>query len=216
MKKIILSLVAISSLGFADTDAVQIVEAADEIDNTGFYLGAGVNAMSTRKSSVSMDIFNVKSGQDRLGNIDLLAGYMINDFLAIEGRYAFALSDEDRVEMTSQWSIFLKPMYKFEDDEDRANGENYFAIYALLGYGGVQLEGVNDVVADVNGNGFQWGLGVSYTFRESTYEGDNQYKDSWTVYADYSNIANNMDGLYYTGEEQVDVDAFTVGIIYKF
>ena len=215
MKKIILSLAAISTLGFAGGDILPVV-VADEIDDTGFYLGAGISAMSSREASVSMDIFNVTDGQDRLGNLDLLAGYIINDYIAIEGRYAFPLTDEDKVEMNSQWSLFLKPMYKFEDDEDRANGENYFAVYALLGYGGVELKGVNGVVANVDETGFQWGLGVSYTFRETSHEENYSYKDSWTVYADYTNLGNDMDGLYYTGEGQVDADAFTVGLIYKF
>jgi len=215
MKKIILSLAAISTLGFADGDIFPVV-VADEIDDTGFYLGAGISAMSSREASVSMDIFNVTKGQDRLGNLDLLAGYIINDYIAIEGRYAFPITDEDQVELNSQWSLFLKPMYKFDDDEDRANGENYFAVYALLGYGGVELKGVNGVVANVDETGFQWGLGVSYTFRETSHEENYSYKDSWTVYADYTNLGNDMDGLYYTGEGQVDADAFTVGLIYKF
>ncbi len=214
MKKVILSLVAASSLGFADGDIPVVV--VDEIDETGFYLGAAVSAMSSRESSVSMDIFNEKKGQDRLGNIALQAGYIVNDYLAVEGRYGFGITDEDKVEMNSQWSIFLKPMYKFEDDEDRSNGENYFAVYGLLGYGGVELQGVNGVIANVDESGFQWGLGVSYTFREASYHENYKYKDSWTVFADYTNLGNDMNGLYYTGSDKVDADAFTVGLIYKF
>ena len=216
MKKIILSLVAIGTLGFAGGDIVPVVLVADEIDETGFYLGAGVSAMSSRESSVSMDMFNVKTGQDRLGNINLMAGYMINNYLAVEGRYGFGITDEDKVEMNSQWSLFLKPMYKFENDEDRSNGGNYFAVYALLGYGGIDLTGVNGVTANVNETDFQWGLGLSYTFRETSSEGTYKYQDSWTIYADYTNVGSNMNGLYYTGDGQVDADAFTVGLIYKF
>ena len=215
MKKIILSLAVAGSLGFAGGDIIPVV-VIDEIDDTGFYLGAGISAMSSRESSVSMDIFNEKAGQDRLGNVAFQAGYIVNDYLAVEGRYAFGITDEDKVEMTSQWSIFLKPMYKFEDDEERANGENYFAVYALLGYGGIEFQGINGVVANVDESGFQWGLGVSYTFRETSHHENYKYKDSWTVYADYTNLGNDMEGLYYTGEGQVDADAFTVGLIYKF
>ena len=216
MKKIILSLAAVSSLGFAGGEIVPLIAVADDIDDTGFYLGAGISAMSSRESSVSMDIFNEKAGQDRLGNVALQAGYIFNDYLAVEGRYGFGITDEDKVEMNSQWSIFLKPMYKFEDDEDRANGENYFAVYALLGYGGVEFQGINGVVADVDESGFQWGLGLSYTFRETARHENYKYKDSFTVYADYTSVGVDMDGLYYTGLGQVDADAFTVGVIYKF
>lgn len=216
MKKMILSLAAISSLGFAGGDIIAPVAVIDEIDDTGLYLGAGITAMSTRESSVSMDIFNEKTGQDRLGNFDFLGGYIINDYLAVEGRYGFGLSDEDKVEMKSQWGLYVKPMYKFEDDEDRAFGGNYFAVYALLGYGGIELQGINEVVANVDATGFKWGLGLSYTFREPSREADYKYKDSWTIYADYTDMGKDMDGLYYTGLGQVDADAFTVGLIYKF
>lgn len=216
MKKIILSLVAISSLGFAGGDIVPVVPVSTEIDETGFYLGAGISAMSSRDSAVSMDIFNVKAGQDRLGNINLLAGYMINEYLAVEGRYGFGLTDGDKVEMDSRWSVFLKPTYKFENEEDRANGENYFAVYALLGYGGIQLSGINGAIANVDESGFQWGLGLSYTFRETARHDNYRYADSWTVYVDYTQVGNDMDGLYWNGARQVDADAFTVGLIYKF
>ncbi|MDQ7046574.1 MAG: hypothetical protein Q9M39_02770 [Sulfurovum sp.] len=101
MKKIILSLTAIGSLGFAGGDIIPVVAGADEIDETGFYLGAGISAASSRDSAVSMDIFNVKDGQDRLGNISLLAGYGINSYLAVEGRYSFGIIDEDKIEMDS-------------------------------------------------------------------------------------------------------------------
>lgn len=216
MKKIIVALVAISSLGYtasSEKENLSVYE-ADRIDNTGFYLGAGISAMSTRESSVSMDIFNVKEGQDRLGNVALIAGYTVNDYLAVEGRYGFNITDEDKVEMAYQWSILLKPMYKFDDEKDKVNGRNYYSVYGLLGIGGIQLDGTNGVIADVGETGFQWGIGVSYTFRETSRA--YRYKDSWSVYADYMQVGRNMDGLYYTGEGEVDADAFTVGMIYHF
>ena len=217
MKKIIAALLVVSSIGFAsgDTKPIPLV-LGDDMDNTGLYLGAGISAMSTRLSSVSRDIFSEKAGQDRLGNAMILAGYMINNYLSVEGRLATNITDEDRVTMDSQWSIFLKPMYKFEDEADQANGRNYFAIYGLLGFGGIQLDGINGTVADISDTGFQWGLGLSYTFRETASQGNYQYKDSWTVYADYTMLGADMDGLYYTGRDKVDADAFTVGLIYKF
>lgn len=217
MKKVIAVLAAVSSLGFASGDQEPIpLVIGDNMDNTGFYLGAGISAMSTRLSSVSRDIFNEKAGQDRLGNAAILAGYMINNYLSVEGRLAGNITDEDKVTMDSQWSIFLKPMYKFEDDEDQANGRNYFAVYGLLGFGGIDLSGINGVIADISDTGFQWGLGFSYTFRETASDGNYQYKDSWTIYADYTMLGSDMDGLYYTGRDKVDADAFTVGLIYKF
>ncbi len=214
MKKIILSLVAMSSLGFAEGALIPVVE--DEIDEKGLYVGAGISAMSVRDTSVAMNIFAVTGGQDRLCNAALLAGYAINDYLSLEGRYAFSVSGEDVIKMNNQWGLFVKPMYKFENDEDRREGNNYFAVYTLLGYGGIEINGTNHTLTHVDGTGFQWGLGFSYTFRETSHEGNYKYKDNWSVYAEYVNVGNAMDGLNFTGATEVDTDAFTVGVMYKF
>ena len=220
MKKILLSVWAVAamgSLGFADANVTpEEVVIEEDLKENNFYLGIGISAMSSRDASVSMDIFNVTPGQDRLGNISFHAGYEVNDYLAVEGRYATTLTDEDQVELSSAWSIFLKPVYKFEDDEDRANGKNYFAVYGLIGYGGVNLEGVNGVNANVDESGFQWGFGVSYTFREESNDKNYKYKESWTIFADYTDLLNDADGIYYNGATAIDADAFTVGLIYKF
>ena len=192
MKKILLSVAAISTLAFSGGDILPMVVIDDELDFQGVYMGAAISSMSTRESRVSMDITEITDGQDRLGNIYVLAGYTINDYLAVEGRYAFNITDTDLVTLSSQWSLFLKPMYKFENEEDRSNGENYFAIYGLLGYGGTDIEAGNisptGIVTKVDDTGFQWGIGLSYTFREASYEENYKYKDSWTVFIDYVDV----------------------------
>jgi len=217
MKKVLATAVLLSSVGFASGDNTSnVLVSGDNIHNEGFYLGAGIAAMSSRLSSVSRDIFNTKDGQDRLGNMLVTAGYTITNYLSVEGRYGFNITDEDQVTMDSQWSLFLKPIYKFENEEDQANGKNYFAIYGLLGYGGIDIVGTNNVNADISESGLNWGVGFSYTFRETARSGLSQYKDSWTIFADYTMLGADMDGLYYTGDAKVDADAFTVGLIYNF
>jgi len=218
MKKLSLSLVTMASMStFAVAGGGIIpVPVQDNVETSNMYIGLGLSAMSSRDSSVSMNIFNVKKGQDRLGNISFHAGYEFMNYLAVEGRYQTTIIDEDRIELNSAWSIFLKPIYKFENDEDRTNNENYFAIYALLGYGGVKMDGVNGVNANIDENGFQWGIGISYTFRDDSDNENFTYKDTWTIFADYTNLGNDMDGLYYTGARQVDADTFTLGVSYKF
>jgi hypothetical protein len=71
-------------------------------------------------------------------------------------------------------------------------------------------------VAKVDETGFQWGVGLSYTFRETSYKENYKYKDSWTVFIDYVNVGSSLDGIYYNGADEIDADAFNVGIIYKF
>ena len=197
MKKIALSVVAIvgmSSFGFAGGDIVPVPVVLEE-DQSSFYIGVGVAAVSTRDSDVSVDIFNVTHGQDRLGNFSFLAGYNYNEYVAVEGRYTTTFSEEDLVEMDG-WSLFVKPQYPVSED---------FSIYALLGFGGVTMDGVNGSGVDVDDTGFQWGLGVSYEAMED-----------WSIFADYTSLANEMDGYYWNGALQASADAFTIGMSYKF
>ena len=203
MKKHIVTLSAIAAIStslFAGGNYGVIAPVVEEpvvVDNSSFYVGLGLSAISAREASVSMDIFDAEYGQDRLGNIIFQAGYNFNEYVAVEGRYSTGISDEDLVEM-SGWSLFVKPQYPVTED---------FNIYALLGFGGVTLDEVNNSGVDVDETGFQWGLGLSYDITESI-----------TVFADYTSLANDMDGYYYTDPDllQVDVDAFNLGLTYKF
>ena len=205
MKKIVLSICAIaamSSLSFAGGDIetpeepkVIIPVVVEEVDESSFYLGIGIAAVSTRDSDASLDFIDEEGGQDRLGNVSLLAGYNFNQYIAVEGRYTTSFSDEDLVEM-SGWSIFAKPQYPVTED---------FNVYALLGFGGVTLDGINGAVVDVDDSGFQWGLGASYMVVENL-----------ALFVDYTSLANEMDGVYFNGALQTDVDALTVGVTYQF
>jgi len=214
MKKIVLSVAAMSSLMFAGGD---IVVATSDVEESGFYMGAGIVAISARDSEATLNFFDIEHDQDRLGNASLHAGYWITEYLAVEGRYAVGFQDEDKIEMDRMWSIFLKPTYKFDDDENRANGENYFAVYGLLGYGNISFEGVNKLEGDIDDSGFQWGLGVSYTFRAiSTADSHGSYRDNWTVFADYTCLGRDMEGIILDYPRKADADSLTMGIVYHF
>jgi opacity protein-like surface antigen len=142
-----------------------------------------------------MDFFNPKDGQDRLGNVSFLAGYNINNYIAVEGRYTTTFAHKDKVSMDG-WSLFAKPQYPVNED---------FSVYALLGFGGVNLDPESIENVDVDDTSFQWGLGMSYVMTEN-----------FDVFIDYTSLANDMDGIYYNGALQVDVDAITLGVIYNF
>ena len=203
MKKNIVALSALAAIStsvFAGGNVAVIVPEVEEVvvvDNSSFYIGLGLSAISARDAAYSMDIFNTKPGQERLGNILFQAGYNFNEYVAVEGRYTTSVTHEDSAEMNS-WSLFVKPQYPVTED---------FNIYALLGFGGVTLDPVNNSGVDVDDTGFQWGLGVSYDITESI-----------AVFADYINLANDMDGYFYTSPDmtQVDVDTFNVGLTYTF
>ena len=135
----------------------------------------GVAAVSTREASASLSFFSEDLGQDRLTNLTFLAGYDFNPHIGVEGQYTTSVSEEDSVEMDG-WSLFAKPQYPVTDA---------FTIYALLGFGGVTMDGINSSIVDVDDSGFQWGLGTSYAVTENI-----------DLFVDYTNLANDMEGNY--------------------
>ncbi|MEA3455983.1 MAG: outer membrane beta-barrel protein [Campylobacterota bacterium] len=201
MKKFTLSLVsiiALSSISFAEGDVVSPMSWG-EVENP-FYGGIALAATSTRGSNADLSFFSEKDGQDRLGNLTLNAGYDFNQFVAVEARYTTDISNEDIVEM-SGWSLFVKPQYPVSED---------FTIYALLGFGGVTVDGIHPIrPVHVDDNSFQWGLGISYSLK-------NAIDYNIEIYADYTSLAKDMDGVYWNGDLQTSVDALTVGVAYRF
>ncbi len=199
MKKIVLSVSAVaamSNLVFAGGDIVEPVAAVPVVEElSGFYAGLGIAAVNTRDSDLSIEWFNSVERQDRLGNVTFLAGYNFNAYIAVEGRYTTSFTHDEHIEMDG-WSLFVKPQYPVNEN---------FSLYALLGYGGVTLDGSKDLgIVDVDDSSFQWGLGVNYMMTENV-----------SFFVDYTWLANDMDGAY-AGGNAADVDAFTVGINYKF
>ena len=202
MKKLFGSIAAIVVLGGVAMAGGDIAP-VEPVDNMAiltkaegnFYTGLGISAVSARDASVSMDIFSGKRGQDRLWDVLLQVGYNINSYIAVEGRYLTTVAKENSVDMDS-WGFYLKPQYP-------VTGE--VSVYALIGYGGVKMDGVNGGIVNVDDNGFQWGLGVDYHVTETV-----------SVFFDYTSLANDMDGQYGATAQKADADAFTLGITYGF
>jgi len=202
IKLSILAFVSASSMVFAggDIDAPMVVNEEVAVpavvsEQSDFYVGLALAAVSTRESGASMSFTSEKEGADRLGNVTLLAGYDFNEYVAVEGRYSTSITQEEIAEM-SGFSIFVKPQYAVDED---------FSVYGLLGYGSVTLDNTNaQSNVDVDDSGFQWGLGASY-----------KVSNDVSVFVDYTSLANDMDGSY-VHANSADVDAVTVGVTYRF
>jgi len=201
MKNSLISVAAVAALSsfvFAGGDIDPIepytpdVETSTSLEGNA-YIGLGAALVSTSDSTVGASFFAQTAGQDRLGNATLLAGYKFNSYVGVEGRYSTTVYESDFLNMDS-WSLFLKPQFPMGDDLNA---------YALLGYGGVTMgaEGVNTV--DVDGAGFQWGIGLDYAVTEKV-----------SVFFDYTSLASSVDGVYYNGAKQADADALTLGVTY--
>lgn len=201
MKKIVLSVwavAAMSSLGFAGGDMQEVEPAIEPVVEVveaekNFYVGLGFQALST--GTGSMDFFNNNSERDRTGNLLVLVGYEFNPYIALEGRYSTYVFDEDSIN-SDTWGIYAKPQYPVNED---------WNVYALLGYGGMTVDGVDGANIDVDDTGFQWGLGASYSVAEDI-----------SIFLDYVSVANDMGGTWNGTATDIDADAITAGVTYNF
>ncbi|MDM5262624.1 porin family protein [Sulfurovum sp. XTW-4] len=201
MKKIVLSVwavAALSSLGFAGGDMKEVEPAIEPVVEVveaekNFYVGVGFAWLSTGTDSI--DFFNNHSDRDRTGNLLVLAGYEFNEYMAVEGRYSTYMFDEDSIN-SDTWGIYAKPQYPVNEE---------WNLYALLGFGGMTVDGIDGKDIDVDDSGFQWGLGVNYAYSEDI-----------GFFVDFVSIANGMGGTWYGTVEDVDTDAITAGITYNF
>ena len=221
MKNSILSLVSILALSgssYAGGDIAPIEEPITEapviIDDSAFYVGLGYSYISSNRTATHNtpgepnDGMTVKDMDSNAHNMLLQAGYQFNQYLAVEGRYTFSVSDhtlkdnlnngnEEDVDIDlSNIALYLKPIYPIGD----------FSLYGLLGYGKVEREN-NVRGSSWDGSGFQWGLGAQYAIM-----------DNLLIFADYT--------LWYDEEDEenpnvprlmdTDFSSMSVGLTYKF
>jgi opacity protein-like surface antigen len=200
MKKILISLVTANAVLMAGGDFVTPEEPVieiPEIDNSAFYLGLGLGQSSVNDDPTQEEITST--------SLTLQAGYQYNEYIAVEGRASFGFNSEYEPGLTTNtggdfdddifsWGIYLKPMYPVTEE---------FSLYALLGYGGVQLGNLES--GDAYESGFHWGLGASYAATETI-----------SVFVDYVQLYDDTGFDYRAQLEEVDADAWTLGVSYKF
>ena len=200
MKKIMLSLTLVSALVMAGGDFEEVAEPVleiPEIDNSAFYLGLGLGQSQIRDAQTSEKITSIEA--------TLQGGYQYNEYIALEARASFGFNSDytpgnttntsgDYNENISSWGIYLKPMYPVTDA---------FNVYALLGYGGVELGNLES--GDATESGFHWGLGASYEVMESV-----------AVFVDYVRLYDGTGFDYRAQLEDITADAWTLGVSYTF
>ena len=240
MKKIILSTFAALAMGsslYAGGDIVPVPMpvAAEEADNSNFYIGMGL--LANRIYSTDSDWFddNIQT-QDKAGGLSGIVGYNYNEYIGIEGRITQTFWERDYADLTT-WSIFLKPQYRFWEKDANSDGydDGYFTVYGLIGLGNSTVEGTsgdksgtsawpeaigNDILDET---GFQWGFGLSYTLVDVN---EGIRKNRWSLFIDYTMTANDADihsRLYDYGNgkdsrvyDKLTTDGITVGVIYNF
>jgi opacity protein-like surface antigen len=80
-----------------------------------------------------------------------------------------------------------------------------FNLYALLGYGEVEITNIPLGDVDRAEDGFQWGLGAGY-----------QVNNEISVFIDYTQMYNDTGFDYRAVNSDILADAWTLGLSYKF
>lgn len=204
---------ALGGLSYAGGDTSAVVEPIIEVPSTieevnHFYVGLGLSDMNLN-NDFSDEEFSATG-------IMLQAGYQLNKYFAIEGRYTVnvgdldydhgndsnlrnAIYDGDYPGDFSNFGLYVKPMYAFDN----------FAVYALLGYGEVSI--TNLPYPDTTGSvdraedGFQWGLGGEYTFM-----------DDISIFVDYVRLYDDKGFDGRAQDADITSDLWTLGVSYKF
>ena len=228
MKNIVLSAAAVfalSSFAVAGGDitpveepAVEVPEVIAPVTDAGFYLGLGYGYLNGTIDYTAANV-TYNALDDSFGEVLIQAGYKFNQYVAVEGRYWFGVSNGSFLNPGGQsgglgtlgddltidgWGIYVKPMYPVTEA---------FDVYALLGFGGINwtLDNGNWFdYADDSETGFTWGIGVSYDFTENV----SAFIDYVSIYDDTNNYAN-LDYLTNV-DEDITVDTINFGVTYKF
>ena len=199
MKKFLLAAfaaISMTAVAVAGPD-VEVIPEPTELSN--FYVAGAYTYVDT---GVNFNGVEVIEGTNNAGSI--AAGYIVLPYLAVEGRYSWLASNTytDIGGYTedldgSNWSLFLKPMYTIADSG--------VTVYGLIGYGQTKLDFANgDEFMGWNGS-FQYGAGLAYAVTENV-----------SVFADYTKLQNDVDTSDTALPFTADVDAFNVGVAYRF
>jgi len=197
----IVSILALSGMSYAGGDIAPVepvIETPVVIEEQSpFYIGLGIGSTELNDDFTNEEISS--------NTIMLQAGYKYNEYVALEGRYSFGFNtDYDRGNLNdslsgdydsdiSNWGIYVKPIYPIGN----------FSLYALLGYGGVMLDDLEN--GDAYEDGFQWGLGADYAVNEN-----------FSVFVDYVALYDDTGFDYRAKNDDIDTDTWTLGVSYRF
>lgn len=186
MKKITLSILAVLAIGNSSLYA----------EDSGLYLGLGYSNTNV-DFGISSDFYDGDIFDVSTDSLLLLAGYDINEYVGVEGRYYWNITSigvdyyasgvpiiEDY--KAESFAFYVKPQYSFD----------MITIYALLG---VTMNDYTALIGTDDDTLFSWGLGAKFNMTQS-----------FGAFVDYTDLGES-DALITTG-----LSSWNLGITYKF
>jgi len=209
-----------------DKAVVPIIPVVSEHDTSGVYISGAAYYNNVYAKDYSW-FDKAQDTQDELAGLTAIVGYNYNEYLAFEARYSKSFFAEDYAD-EYHYSFFVKPQYRFRDEASYE--ENYFTIYALLGFGYVNIEGTDGdtpAAPEILGKTivddwqFQYGLGVSYTFVDEEHPQNDS--GDWSIFVEYTMYMDDASmtptRLYDYNPNSYDklsMNGFTIGVSYQF
>ncbi len=200
-----LAAITMTAVAVAGGDYKKVKEPVpvEVIDNSSFYVGIGYGFGTASATDGGYNDFGhtiTVLDEQTMDNITFQAGYNINEFVAVEGRYNYGI-DQDIGYGTDisldTFAVYVKPQYPITPE---------VSVYGLLGY--AWNTGYQTGEADYDFDGFAYGVGAKYAVAENV-----------EVFADYTSVYDDNDILEYdtfTIDSDREVYNVTVGVTYKF
>ena len=160
---------------------------------SGIYGGLGLSISSLSNGSTS--IFSKESGNNRMVDLAVLAGYNINQYVSAEARALISAAYDDSVDFKS-WGLYLKPQYEVYKD---------VKVYSLIGYGKLKANKIRANDMSVNGATAQVGVGADYKLGKN-----------FKFFADYIYLGKDDSAKYSNKKATMKSSAITTGITYDF
>ncbi len=201
--RVALSTMLISGALFAGKNVAPVESEVAPVANMNpFYVGiGGVWALNSRDCSCKSAVPpTAKRLKDNSVGYIIRAGFDINRYLGIEGRYLKSKWNNNYAE-TTHYGIYLKPQYYLNESMN---------IYGLIGYGNTNIKcSHNDITKNYNKNGVALGAGIEYDIHTDT-DGQGPDEKGIGVWLDYTNL------LHHSSSEKINANIVTAGVTYDF
>ncbi|PIM51118.1 hypothetical protein CS062_21495 [Roseateles chitinivorans] len=142
---------------------------------------------------VGYTFIKVKDGGDSVkpGAIRAIVGYDLHPNVALEGMFAFGVSDDTfegvKYKISRSYGVFVTPKYAFDQ----------FEVFARLGYADSKIKAsAQGESGSSSDSSFAYGLGAKYNFDKSFY--------------------GAVDYMRFYKKDDVKADGFTLSVGYRF